>query len=215
MAIKKFGQRINIEMGASLLLNIEGIEGKLKSHMIGMISSEFLIIKAPIGYSGIKDKLFEGNKVTVRYIQHGYAFSFESFIIYLVTKPKTMLILSYPTTVNSGSFRKAERYDCYIPCIVEIEGQDYTGTIMDISLNGCRCMLPMWSPKSQKIIEKDVLSAVLKFESPSDKDNIELPVSIVNKSDYKSALKIGISFDNLDSDVERSLVRVTDYLEKH
>lgn len=215
MAKKQFGQRINIEMGASLLLKIEGIEEKLKSHLIGLIPSEFIIIKAPIGYSGIKEKLFEGNKVTIRYIQHGHAYDFESFIISLVTKPKTMLILNYPTTVATVSLRKTERYDCYIPCILEIEGQDYAGTIMDISLNGCCCLLSELSSKSQRIIEKNALSATLKFESPSDKDNIELSALIVNKSDYKSASKVGIAFDNLDNEVERRLVRITEFLENH
>jgi c-di-GMP-binding flagellar brake protein YcgR len=210
-----FGQRINIEMGASLLLNIEGIEGKFKSHLIGLVPSEFMIIKAPIGYSGIKEKLFEGNKVTVRYIQHGQAYGFESFIMTLVTKPKTMLILSYPTTINTVSLRKAERYDCYIPCVLEIEGQELTGTIMDISLKGCRCLLPELPSKIQRSVDKDAISGTLKFESPNNKDNIELSVLIVNKSDYKSASKIGLLFDDLDSEVERSLVKVTEFLEKH
>jgi len=215
MAKKIFGQRINIEMGTSLLLNIEGIEEKLKSHLIGLIPSEFIIIKAPIGYSGIREKLFEGNKVTIRYIQHGHAYGFESSIISLVTKPKTMLILNYPTTVDTASFRKTERFDCYIPCIIEIEGQDYTSTIMDISLKGCRCLLPELSSKTQRIVDQNVLSATLKFESPSDKDNIELSALIVNVSDYKSASKVGIKFDNLDNGVERRLVRITEFLEKY
>ncbi len=215
MAKQIFGQRINIEMGTSLLLNIEGIEGKLKSYLIGLIPSEFMIIKAPIGYSGIKEKLFEGNKVTVRYIQHGQAYGFESFIMTVVTKPKTMLILSYPTTINTVSLRKTERYDCYIPCVLEIEGQDFTGTIMDISLSGCRCLIPELPSKIQRSVNKDTISGTLKFESPNNKDNLELSVLVVNKSDYKSASKIGLSFDNLDSEVERTLVRVTEFLEKH
>ena len=215
MAKKQFGQRIDIEMGASLLLKIDGIDEKLKSHLIGLIPSEFIIIKAPIGYSGIKEKLFEGNKVTIRYIQHGHAYGFESFIISLVTKPKTMLILNYPTTVATASIRKTERYDCYIPCILEIEGQDYAGTIMDISLKGCCCLLSGLSSKFQRSIENNALSATLKFESPSDKNDIELSALIVNKSDYKSASKIGIAFDNLDNEVERRLVRITEFLENH
>ncbi len=215
MAKQIFGQRINIEMGTSLLLNIEGIEGKLKSHLIGLIPSEFIIIKAPIGYSGIKEKLFEGNKVTVRYLQHGQAYGFETFLMTLVTKPKMMLILSYPTTINTVSLRKTERYDCYIPCVLEIEGQDLTGTIMDISLNGCRCLLPELPSKIQRSVGKDTISGRLKFESPSNKDNIELSVLAVNKTDYKSTSKIGISFDNLDSGVETSLVKVIEFLGKH
>ena len=214
MATKQFGQRISIEMGASLLLSIEGIEEKLKSHLIGLVPSEFIIIKAPIGYSGIKEKLIEGNKVTVRYIQHGQAYGFETFIISLVTKPKTMLILSYPTTVTTASLRKAERYDCYIPCVLEIEGQDHAGTIMDISLIGCRCLLQELSSKSQRLIEKSPLSATLKFESPSDKDNIDLPTLIVNSSVYKSASKVGMTFDNLDDEVEKRLLRITEFLDR-
>lgn len=215
MAKQIFGQRINIDMGTSLLLNIEGIEEKLKSYLIGLVPSEFMIIKAPIGYSGIKEKLFEGNKLTIRYLQSGQAYGFESFIISLVTKPKTMLILSYPTTINTVSLRKTERYDCYIPCILEIEGQDFTGTIMDISLKGCSCLLQGLPSKLQRTVDKNALNGTLKFESPIDKDNIELSTLIVNQSGYKSASEIGMLFDNMDSEVERNLARITEFLEKN
>ena len=86
---------------------------------------------------------------------------------------------------------------------------------MDISLKGCCCLLPELSSKFQRIIENNALSATLKFESPSDKNDIELSALIVNKSDYKSASKIGIAFDNLDNEVERRLVRITEFLENY
>ncbi len=214
MTDRQFGQRISIEMGTGLILSIDGIEEKLKSHLIGMLPSEFLIIRAPIGYSGIKEKLFEGNKVTVRYIEHGHAYGFEAFIMSLVTKPKTMLILSYPTTIKTATLRKAERHDCHVPCVLKIEGQDYTGAVMDISSSGCRCLLPALSSGSQRTIEKDALGATLMFESPSDKDEIELSVLIVNKSDYKSSLKVGMTFDGLDDEITRRLTRVIEFLER-
>ena len=112
-----------------------------------------------------------------------------------------MLILDYPTIVAATSLRKTERYDCYIPCVLEIDGQDFAGTVMDISLEGCRCLLPDLSSKSQRIIEKNALSATLKFESPSNKDDIEISALILNKTDYKSVTKIGIKFENLDDGV--------------
>lgn len=215
MAKKEFGKIINIDMGESLLLNIEGIEGKLKSHLIGLIPSEFIIIKAPIGYSGINKYLFEGNKLDVRYIKYGHAYHFETNIISLVTKPKSMLILDYPTTVDSASFRSSERHDCFILCIIEIEGQEYKGNIMDISLEGCRCMITELSSKYKRIIKKDSLNATLKFESPSDKNDIELPVLIVNKSAYKSSSKLGIKFDNIEDETKSRLVSITEFLDMH
>lgn len=214
MTTSKYVQRINIEMGSNLLINIQGIEGRLKSHLIGLIPSEFIVIKAPIGHSGIREKFFEGNKVTVRYIQHGQAYGFESDIITLVTKPKTMLIIDYPIRISTVSLRKAERYDCYIPCSLEIEGESLSCTIMDISLTGCRCMVPELSAMTQKTMEKDEISIRLKFESPSDNETIELPASIAYNADYKSVSKVGVAFNDLDDEAQRRLVRITDFLER-
>jgi c-di-GMP-binding flagellar brake protein YcgR len=214
MANKSFGQRINIELGTNLLLSIDGIEGNLKSNLIGLVASEFIIIKAPIGYSGINDKLIEGNKITIKYIHHGGVFAFESFIISLISKPKTMIILSYPTTVNSASLRKSERHDCFIPCELEIEGKEISGTIMDISLKGCRCLVPELPEKLQRSVEKESIKSTLKFEQPNNKNKIELAVTIVNMSEYKSASKIGLAYEELDSDAENSLIGLTEFLEK-
>jgi c-di-GMP-binding flagellar brake protein YcgR len=210
----QFKQRINIDVGANLMLEIDGIDGKLKSHMIGMIPSEFIIIKAPIGHAGVREKLFEGNKVTVRYIQHSHVYGFESYIISLITKPKTMIILDYPTSVVTVSLRKSERYDCYIPCTTEIDGKEYSGTLMDISEKGCRCLISGLPEQFQRKVEAGDLTGVLKFESPSDKEDIEIPVVFVNQSDYKSAKKTGLSFEVLDKETELRVIKLTQFLDK-
>jgi len=214
MVEKQFGQRINIELGASLMINIKGIETKLKSHLIGLVPSEFIIIKAPIGHTGIREKLIAGNKVTVRYIQHGHVYGFESFVIDLITKPKTMLVIDYPTKVATASIRKSARHDCYIPCSLNIEGKEYQATIMDFSYKGCRCLLSGLPEQLERKIEGDALDATLKFDAPNDKANIEFSVQIVNSTEYKSASKLGVAFGELEEETEQRLIKIAEYLEK-
>ena len=93
-AERPFGQRIEIELGTDLTLDIQGLEGKMKSNLVGLVPSEFLIIAAPVGVTGIRQRLFEGNKMTLRYRQHGSVYGFKTQIITMITKPKPMLILA-------------------------------------------------------------------------------------------------------------------------
>ena len=196
MSEQHLGMRLNIELGTELMLDVHGMEGKMKSRLIGHEPSEFLIVRTPIGYVGVRRNLFEGNKVTVRYIHHGNVYGFESFILTLVNKPKSLLFLDYPTKVAQVSLRKNERYDCYIPCVANFDNKEEKATIMDLSLTGCRCLLPNISHRSKRKppeIDKEIM---LRFESPAHGESIEIKAHVMNVTDYHSAARVGMVFDN-------------------
>ena len=214
MAEKKIGERIDIGMGTGMMLDIEGVDGKVKSRLVGLVPSEFIIVTAPIGHAGIREKLFGGNKLTLRYIFAGKVYGFETEIIAMITKPKSMLVIHYPSTFMTASLRKSERYDCYIPCKMKIDNTDYEGTIMDFSTSGVRCLIPGLSEKIQRDIASDGVDGVLIFDAPNDKKSLDISVTIVNQTEYKSASKVGVAFDAFDDDVQVRVDKLAEFLER-
>ena len=204
--------RLNIELGTRIMLDIDGMDGKMKSIVIGQEPSEFLIVKAPVGHAGVRRKLFEGNKVTVRYAQHEHVYGFESFILALVNKPWSLLFLDYPTNVEQASLRKYERYDCYIPCRARFNDIEEQGTIIDASLTGCRCLLPSLSRNSKSKPPDIDQEIVLSFESPADEAQIEIEARVINTTEYHSAARVGMAFNESTDELKESIKNLTGFL---
>ena len=130
------GVRISAELGTQLFLQLEGVEVRLKSVLVGLDPGNYLILQLP-HMSGIKTKLYPGNQVIVRYVKSGTIYGFQCNVVDYIMKPFRLLFLSYPKIVSSHNLRKQQRVDCFIPVSIFIEGKEYCGAVMDISGGGC------------------------------------------------------------------------------
>jgi c-di-GMP-binding flagellar brake protein YcgR len=212
MVEKHFGMRLDIELGTRIMLDIDGMEGKMKSMVVGQEPSEFLIVKAPVGHAGVRRNLFEGNKVTVRYAHHGHVYGFDSFILAVVNKPRSLLFLDYPTKIAQASLRKNERFDCYIPCKAAFNDNEEQGTIVDASLCGCRCLLPSLSRHSERKPPRIDQEIVLSFESPADETQMEIAARVINTTEYHSAARVGMAFNEGTDELEERIKNLTGFL---
>ncbi len=213
-ATSTFGQHVNIEPGLQVSLNIDGHDGKVKSQVVGLIPGEFLVLTAPIGVSGIREQLGEGNKVTVRYVYNGFVYGFETQIMTLITRPRTMMIIYYPQKSASVTLRKSERVNCFINCTLTIENEEYCGTIMDISQCGCRCLIPLLPEKTYRQVEKDSIEAKLSFTAPNDKNELELNVRIVNHTIDGAASKLGVGYNEPDEVTATRIRKLCEFLDR-
>ena len=193
MATNNTGLRLNINSGTSLQIEIQGHDAKIKTKLIGMETWEYLIIKAPVGIAGIRNKMVEGNKVTVRYIQEGSVYGFEAFILAVIDKPVSLLIIDYPHAVAEKSLRKTERKDCYINCMISIDDKESEGALVDISTTGCRCIAPnIYTPDLSS--PKIGTNITIVFDSPAEDWQMVLEGEIVNTTEYHAAARLGIKF---------------------
>ncbi len=213
-ATSTFGQHVNIELGLQVSLNIDGHDDKVKSQVVGLIPGEFLILTAPVGVAGIREMLSEGNKVTVRYVYSGFVYGFETQIMTLITKPRTMMIIYYPQKSASVTLRKSERINCFINCTLTINNEEHCGTIMDISQCGCRCVIPMLPEKIYREIEKDSIEAKLSFTAPNDKNELEVDVRMVNHSIDRAASKLGMGYNEPDEETATRLKKLCEFLDR-
>ena len=211
MANNSAGFRLNMNLGASLQIEIQGLDAKIKTKLIGMETWEYLIIKAPVGYAGIRSKMVEGNKVVVRYVQEGNVYGFEAFILAVINKPTSLLVIDYPSAVVEKTLRKSERKDCYINCMIEIDGKETEGALVDISTTGCRCIAP--NLNSVDVQGPQIGSNVtLVFDSPAEDWQMVLEGEIVNTTEYHAAARLGVKFAEGIEDKIQHIEKLLAYL---
>ncbi len=88
-----------IEPGTQLHVGIQGVGVTLTSEYIGMIKEECIIIKAPSPFMQIKQKLFPGNRLVLKYSYQDSSIIFQTTIIETIKKPR-IVILDYPDAVQ-------------------------------------------------------------------------------------------------------------------
>jgi len=137
-----FGQdekaAVRAEMGAPLLIQLGGVASHVKATLVGLMPESYVLIALNDKITGLENKLFEGNDVVVRYLESGTVYGFQSQIIGRVTKPHSLIFLSYPKVVARKELRHNERVPVLWPAKAEALGRVVTGAILDISSGGCR-----------------------------------------------------------------------------
>ena len=103
------GKEFFLNVGTPLQVEIEGITVRLNSICVGWLRDHYLIIKQPsTGFGSIASKLFNGNKITVRFINNGDIFAFQSEIMESSNSPR-LIFVTYPKLVVRHSLRGSRR----------------------------------------------------------------------------------------------------------
>ena len=209
------GKKIDIAGGTRVTLQIDGVELKLNSKMIGQETAEFIAVKIDIVDATINSKLFEGNKVTVRYLQDDSVYGFETAIIAAIDKPSRLLFLNYPDKIFQVSLRKKKRFDCYLPCDLHIYDDKKKATLLDLSNSGARCMLPNLSRLGGSHPPELDQRYQLALKSPADDMPLLIPAKVVNFKIDQSLCQLGLAFEFDDEVLEARLKSLVEFLAIH
>lgn len=200
------GRRILIELGSQLQIEIEGVAFRFKSVLVGMESDEYLIIKTPMvpsdaPFSSIKQKLFQGTQIIVRYIYKGTVFGFQSKLIESISTPVRLLFVEYPKIVENYDLRSQERTDCFLPAKIKIMDKEEHGAILDISEKGCRCLIK--ALKDEKLPSAQIDEQVtLTCQFPGIGAEQVVLGNVKNISRDKQEMILGIAFHEIAARVK-------------
>lgn len=188
------GNRIAVEIGIPVKIELEGIEIALQSTIVGLENSKYIIIKAPEPFQRVEHKLFKGNDLIVRYISDGTVYAFQSRVMEMIPKPVPLLFLEYPRIIQHHELRVQKRLHCHIPVRAIYETQENIGCILDLAVNGCRCL--MRAATNKTLLPCDLDSRLnLKCIIPGSKDIITLSGTVKNLKRTRKELDIGVNFD--------------------
>lgn len=143
MATERPKPRLPISIGTPLLVDLVNLDLRLKSELVGMGGKDYLIIK--FSHNAItgsfRSKQVLESPLVVRYLYDGTVFGFESMIENVVSSPAKVAFIGYPTSIEEHNTRTSPRYDCVLPAVITVEGGEFEGVVVDLSANGCRCVI--------------------------------------------------------------------------
>lgn len=194
LALSK-SEGIYIDIGTRIYLEIDGVNFSVTSVFIGMLKDEFMIVTLPKRYKSVKNKLFPGNKMVVKYLFDGSVFAFQTSVIETITDPIRALAIEYPKVVQKRELRVSKRNMVVIPGRVEAKKNDFPVVIFDISKTGCRFKYSDTKSNLTSLRENDSLKIYCQFPGVSGEVGAMGVVRNVRRE--QGQLSIGVEFQNI------------------
>ncbi|WP_300458530.1 flagellar brake protein [Desulfobacula sp.] len=183
-----------IDIGTKVYLETEEGRFSVTSIFVGMLTDEFMIITPPKGDNAIKDKLFPGRKMVVKYLYDGSIYAFQTSVIEMITTPISALVIHFPKGVQQRELRVAKRNNVVIPGRIEINKTGFDVLVNDINKNGCRFK---YRDNTKKIAlrEGDFLRLYCRF--PGVSDEIGAMACVRNVRKEQGQVFIGLEFQDM------------------
>lgn len=202
----EFSQELAIDFGATVQLEIDGVEMRLQSQFVGMLPGKFVVVSVPSvsALGGVTVKLFCGNRVVVRYVHHGVVYGFETTIMEAISSPVRLLFLVYPRVINERSVRASQRVTTKLPAKLGLGDDAAPGTITDISARGCQFEIASDSLPADFKGETDT-ETHLRLQLPGVVEEYEVSGQLKNVEKVGRLTRLGIAFAELDEQVQTSI----------
>jgi hypothetical protein len=206
-AFEYFSQtnRICLDIGTKLRIEIQGVMMSLESILVGMEEGHYIIIRTPGPISAIKNKLFIGNDMIVKYHYKGSVFAFQTRLMEIYTKLVKLLFLEYPKLVESHEISAHKRIKCFIPANVTFGKNEKQGVIGDISDGGGSCIFKIVkNEKMPSIRLNNMISLSCQF--PGLEDAVLLYGEVKNIKKSFDEMKIGFVFNDRNVDETKNII---------
>ena len=186
---------IYIDIGTKVYIEIDGVNFSVTSIFIGMLKDEFMIVTLPKRYKSVKNKLFAGNKLVVKYLYDGSVYAFQTSVLELITTPIRALALEYPKVVQKRELRNIKRNNVVIPGRVEAKKTEFAVVVNDISRSGCRFRYQDDKSNLSSLRENDILRIYCLF--PGCSDEIGALACVRNVRREQDQLLVGAEFQDI------------------
>ncbi len=221
----RLGRSFFLPVETPLQIEIGDVSVKMNSVSVGYVAETCLIIKYPStgGFGPVSNKLFKGNKITVRYITNGNVFGFQSELLGVTNDPVRLLFLRYPKLIARHSLRSSRRIGCCLPAdlvIDHVKSADSApeafqgGIVEDISESGCNyCMIKDFP--DLPFPDVDVGDAVtLSLRLPGAENEVRLLGDIRRIERDARRIGVGIQFREVTEEEKKGIVDYISAVEK-
>lgn len=186
---------IYIDIGTKVYLEIEGVNFSVTSIFIGMLQDEFMIVTLPKRYKSVKNKLFPGNKMVIKYLYNGSVYAFQTSVIELITNPIRALAIEYPKVVQKRELRGTKRNNVVIPGRVEAKKTEFSMVLNDISKNGCNFKYRDNKSNITSLREGDLMRVYCHF--PGVSEEIGAMACVRNVRREQGQISVGAEFQDI------------------
>ncbi len=199
--------RIRIELGCPIFIEINEQRKKLSSKIVGLEHKDYIIIRSPGGLEGVLGKLNPGKIFVVKYVHRGVAYGFKTHVLSAITSPAHLMFIDYPKSVVEQSLRAENRYKCFLACNVRAIGIDSPGTVVDISLGGCCFTLPASSQGYNQSLAVGT-EIELKLKKSESEAMIKIKGSVTNLVENDTVARVGVIFKDVEAKIKSELKEI-------
>ncbi len=186
---------IYIDIGTWVYLEIDGVSFSVTSIFIGLLKDEFMMVTFPKRYKSVKNKLFVGSKMVVKYLYDGSVYAFQTAVIETITNPIRAIAIEYPKVVQKRELRVVKRNNVIIPGRVEAKRTEFNAVVFDMSKHGCRFKYRENKAHFAPLREGDIFRLYCQF--PGISDEIGCMACVRNVSREQGQFSIGAEFEDM------------------
>lgn len=192
-------------MGTELQVEFADVTIPSYSVLVGMDSELYMVIKAPTPYNLIKQKMYTGNELIIKYLFGGTVYAFQSKIIEAVSRPFKLVFIEYPKIIEKHELRSFKRAKCFFPTRIGFENKFCNGLVVDISRRGCKCQIQLISGEKYPGFRVDEsISLACKF--PGIKGDVAIKGTLRNLKRNKQEIILGISFSSKNTEAVQQII---------
>lgn len=197
-----------ITIGTELLVEFQDFTLRTKSELVGMRHNQYLIIVMQQDMSGIRPEVLKESQIIIRYLYRGSVYGFRTSVLNLMNTPDRLVFLSYPKKIEEFRVRSSPRFECILPAVTSVEDLDGETVVIDISIDGCRCVVKSASLEDADAFYKTMdinREASLKVQFPGAGERYELTGSTMNINKDADRVAFGMLFGPLKTVTKKRL----------
>jgi hypothetical protein len=140
----------HLAVGSEVLLEIQALKLRIKCVLVGFETGQYIIVRlsAKDLIGSFRSELIKSSPLIVRYLYQGAVYGFKPELLNIVSAPAKIFFLSYPSKIEEYVTRERDRFDCVLPAGTMLDNEIIDMVIIDISAEGCQCVIKEASGKS-------------------------------------------------------------------
>ena len=188
---------MNIQIGAQLILDFKDREEPVTACFVGEKNGKYIVVTFPEEESSYVKDIKKQDEIRVQYSDNDVRYEFNSKILQLLYDPVDLIVMEYPTEINSVDKRSSERMNCMLSAKLKNQlGNDTRlsiGIIENINKTGCLCILTKRKGKDATFSEGD--QVYLKCQFPGLVGEQTAKGKVIRMQEEDNDVVIGIHFD--------------------
>ena len=207
------GNRISLDMGAKIKIEVDEADSPLMSTLVGMIPNQYLVVTSPEPVDLAKKILRPDSRIVIKYLHMGRLCMFKTHLIESIESPHQLLFLAYPPVIHFHELRRAKRTTIFVPSTLKHNGKrELAGVLIDLSSMGCLYMAKVRGNGPLPIFDIDS-NVELCCLLPGIKESQVLRGTVKNIKKTTSEIRVGIEFIGLDSELEHAIEKYVETVE--
>lgn len=198
-----------ITLGTELLIELVAMKQRIKSSLVGMEAGKYLIVRLSQNdlIGSFRSEQVKTSPMIIRYLHRGTVYGFKASITNIVSEPAKLFFVTYPAKLDEFAVRNDSRHECILPALTMM-GNDFVDmVILDISPQGCLCMIKTNGQKSETVYGGVQVNKTINIQVqfPGAEGKFGLPGKIRNVSKDVDRVLIGVQFDEMPPEVRAKL----------